>query len=107
MVARLDNQAQLESAILLAEANLAVRQATLVQTRAAVQNSRNEALASLAQARAVASEATASLSRTTSLAAACSTSGKPEPLSELSHGQPSLRRHQNLLVYREAGCQSC
>lgn len=69
IVARLDNQAQLESAILLAEADLAVRQATLVQTRAAVENSRNEALASLAQARAVASEATASLSRTNDLSA--------------------------------------
>ncbi|TCN34720.1 HlyD family secretion protein [Shinella granuli] len=69
MVARLDNQAQLESAILLAEANLAVRQASLVQTRAVVANSRNEALASLAQARAVASEATASLSRTNDLSA--------------------------------------
>ncbi|MGO1164725.1 HlyD family efflux transporter periplasmic adaptor subunit [Brucella sp. C7-11G] len=69
LVARMDNQAQLESAILLAGANLAVRQATLVQTRAAVENSRNEALASLAQARAVASEATASLSRTNDLSA--------------------------------------
>jgi HlyD family secretion protein len=69
MVARLDNQAQLESAILLAEANLAVRQATLVQTRAAVENSRNEALASLAQAQSIAAEATASLSRTNDLSA--------------------------------------
>lgn len=69
MVARLDNQAQLESAILLADANLAVRQATLVQTRAAVENSRNEALASLAQAQSVAAEATANLSRTNDLSA--------------------------------------
>ncbi|NVD42845.1 HlyD family efflux transporter periplasmic adaptor subunit [Ensifer sp. HO-A22] len=69
MVARLDNQAQLESAIFLAEANLAVRQATLVQIRAAVENSRNEALASLAQAQSVAAEATASLSRTNDLSA--------------------------------------
>ncbi len=69
MVARLDNQAQLESAILLAEANLAVRQATLVQTRAAVANSRNEALASLAQAQSVASEATTNLLRTNDLSA--------------------------------------
>jgi len=69
MVARLDNQAQLESAILLAEANLAVRQATLVQTRAAVENSRNEALASLAQAQSIAAEATASLSRINDLSA--------------------------------------
>ncbi|OJF95673.1 efflux RND transporter periplasmic adaptor subunit [Pararhizobium antarcticum] len=69
MVARLDNQGQLESAILLAEANLAVRQATVVQTRAVIENSRNEALASLAQAQSVAAEATANLSRTNDLSA--------------------------------------
>ena len=63
MVARLDNQAQLEGAVLLAEANLAVRQAALAQTRAAVENSRNEALAGLAQARSVAAETVADLSR--------------------------------------------
>jgi HlyD family secretion protein len=67
MVARLDNQAQLEGAVLLAEANLAVRQAALVQTRAAVENSRNEALAGLAQARSVAAETVADLSRTKDL----------------------------------------
>jgi HlyD family secretion protein len=68
-VARLDNQAQLEGAILLAQANLAVRQAALVQTRAAVENSRNEALAGLAQARSVAAEAAATLSRANELSA--------------------------------------
>jgi HlyD family secretion protein len=63
IVARLDNLAQLEGAVLLAEANRAVRQAALVQTRAGVENSRNEALAGLAQARSVAAEAFAALSR--------------------------------------------
>jgi len=63
VVARLDNEAQLNGAVLLAEANLAVRQATLVQTRAAVENSRNEAQAGLEQARSVAAEAALSLSR--------------------------------------------
>jgi HlyD family secretion protein len=62
-VARLDNLAQLEGAVLLAEANRAVRQAALVQTRAGVENSRKEALAGLAQARSVAAEAFAALSR--------------------------------------------
>lgn len=63
ILARLDNEAQLEGAVFLAEANLAVRQATLVQTRAVVENSRNEALATLAQARSVAIEASTALSR--------------------------------------------
>lgn len=63
VVARLDNEAQLKSAVFLAEANLAVRQATLVQTRAAVANSRNEAQADLEQARSVAAEAAVALSR--------------------------------------------
>lgn len=63
IVVRMDNQGQLEGVILLAEANLAVRQATLVLTRATIENSRNEALAGLAQARSVAVEAAAILSR--------------------------------------------
>jgi HlyD family secretion protein len=67
IVARLDNQAQLEGAVLLAEANLAVRGAALAQTRAAVKNSGDEALASLAQARSVAAEAEADLSRANDL----------------------------------------
>lgn len=66
-VARMDNQSNLEGAILLAEASLAVHQAALVQTRAAVENSRNEALAGLSQARSVAAEAAAILSRTNKL----------------------------------------
>lgn len=42
VVARLDNQAQLESAVLLARANVAVREAALVQTKTSVQNSRTK-----------------------------------------------------------------
>ncbi len=67
-VARLDNQAALESAVLLAEANLAVRQATLLQTRSSVQSSRDEAQATLDQARANLREAEANLERTEKLA---------------------------------------
>ena len=63
VVARLDNEAQLTGAVLLAEANLAVRQASLVQTRASVEKSRNEAQAGLVQARSVAAEAATALSR--------------------------------------------
>lgn len=59
VVARLDNESQLESAVLLAEANVAVRQATLVQTQATVQNSRDEAQAILEQAQSAADEAAA------------------------------------------------
>jgi HlyD family secretion protein len=68
VVARLDNEAQFKGAVFLAEANLAVRQATLVQTRAAVANSRNEAQAGLEQARSVAAEAAVALSRAEKLA---------------------------------------
>lgn len=59
VVARLDNAGQLESAVLLAKANVAVRQATLVQTQTTVQNSRNEAQAGLEQAQSAAAEAAA------------------------------------------------
>lgn len=67
-VARLDNQAALEGAVLLAEANLAVRQATLLQTRSAVLSSRDEAQATLDQARANHREAASNLERTEKLA---------------------------------------
>lgn len=67
-LARLDNHAALESAVLLAEANLAVRQATLLQTRSAVLSSRDEAQATLDQARANFREAEANLERTEKLA---------------------------------------
>jgi HlyD family secretion protein len=66
-LARLDNRTALEGAVLLAEANLAVRQASLMQTRAAVAASRDEAQAGLDQAIATAAEATASLARTEEL----------------------------------------
>lgn len=66
-LARLDNTQALEGAVLQAEANLAVRQATLMQTRSAIEASRAEAQASLDQARASAAEATATLERTQAL----------------------------------------
>jgi HlyD family secretion protein len=66
-LARLDNRTALESAVLMAEANLAIRQASLMQTRAAVEASRDEAQAALDQAIATAAEATASLARTEEL----------------------------------------
>ena len=67
-VARLDNAEALQGAVLTAEANLAVRQATLAQTRSAVAASRAEAQATLDQARASAREAQTNLVRTEGLA---------------------------------------
>lgn len=66
-LARLDNAAALQGAVLTAEANLAIREAALLQTKAAVQASRDEAQASLDQAVASASEAAANLQRTEEL----------------------------------------
>lgn len=66
-LARLDNRAALEGAVLTAEANLAVREANLMQTRAAVQASRDEAQATLDQAIANAAEAASTLARTEEL----------------------------------------
>ncbi|MCB6178093.1 HlyD family efflux transporter periplasmic adaptor subunit [Rhodobacter sp. Har01] len=66
-LAWLDNRGALDSAVLMAEANLAVRQATLMQTRAAVEASRDEAQAVLDQATAAATEAETSLARTEEL----------------------------------------
>lgn len=66
-LARLDNAQTLEGAVLQAEANLAVRQATLMQTRSGIEASRAEAQASLDQARASAAEAAANLQRTQAL----------------------------------------
>lgn len=63
ILARLDNRQALGGAVLLAEANLAVREATLLQTRAAVEASRAEAQAGLEQVRASEREARASLQR--------------------------------------------
>ncbi len=62
-VARLDNSQALESAALTAEANLAVRQATLAQTRSAITASRAEAQATLDQARASERESASNLAR--------------------------------------------
>jgi HlyD family secretion protein len=67
VVARLDNQGQLESAVLLAKANVAIRQAALVQTRTAVQNSLDEARAGVKQAQSAAAEADSQLARETEL----------------------------------------
>jgi HlyD family secretion protein len=63
VLARLDNAAALEGAVLTAKANLAIREATLMQTRAAVQASRDEAQAALEQAAASATEAATGLAR--------------------------------------------
>lgn len=67
VVARLDNLNVLEGAVLLAEANLAIREASLMQTRTAVMNSRDEAQATLEQARSVAAETTAETLRSEEL----------------------------------------
>jgi len=66
-LARLDNGPALDSARLTAEANLAIREATLMQTRAAVQASRDEAQAARDQAVALDSEAATALRRTQDL----------------------------------------
>lgn len=68
-LAYLDNRAALESAVFLAEANLAVRQAAFLQTRSAVTASRDEAQATLDQARSNHREAQATLERTEELVA--------------------------------------
>lgn len=67
VVARLDNEGQLQSAVLTAEASVAVRQAALVQTRAAVRNSLGEAQAALEQAQSTAAEAARDHARTQEL----------------------------------------
>lgn len=67
VVARLDNQGQLQSAVLSAEANVAVREAALVQTTASVQNSQAEARAAMEQARSASTEASAELERAKAL----------------------------------------
>jgi len=66
-LARLDNRATLESAVLMAQANLAIRQANLVQIRAAIDASRDEAQAVLDQALSAAAEAATTLARTEEL----------------------------------------
>jgi HlyD family secretion protein len=66
-VARLDNRDMLESAVLLAEANLAVKEAALAETVAGVRNSRDEAQALLELARSAESEARSKRARTEEL----------------------------------------
>ena len=66
-LAWLDNRTALESAVLMAEANLAIRQAGLMQTRAAVAASRDEAQAALDQAVTNATEARTTLARSQEL----------------------------------------
>lgn len=67
VLARLDNEDQLASAVLIARANVAVREAALIQTRAAIQNSQDEARAALEQAQSAAVEAASTLARTQGL----------------------------------------
>jgi len=67
VLARLDNHSALTGAVLTAEANLAVREANLIQIRAATEASRDEAQAALDQAVATAAEATTTLARTVEL----------------------------------------
>lgn len=62
-LARLDNRTTLESAVLAAQANLAIKEAALMQTRAAIAASRDEAQAALDQAVSAAAEASSSLVR--------------------------------------------
>ncbi len=63
VVARLDNAQQLQGALMSAEAEVAVREAALAQTRATILNSRDEARAALAQSEAAAVAASAELAR--------------------------------------------
>ena len=67
VVARLDNGAQLQSAVMSAEATVAVRAASLLQTRQGVQISTDEARASFEQAEIAALEAQSELTRTQEL----------------------------------------
>lgn len=67
VLAVLDNLAQLQSAVVSAQATLRVREATLTQTRASNQASLAEAQASVERAQATAAAAEADLARTTSL----------------------------------------
>jgi len=62
-LARLDNRTALESAVLTAEANLAIKDAALMQTRAAIAASRDEAQAVRDQAVSAAEESASSLAR--------------------------------------------
>lgn len=67
VLATLDNKAQLQSAVDAAHASVAVREATLVQTRESISVGRAEASAALERSQATAQEAQAELARATSL----------------------------------------
>lgn len=67
IVARLDNAADLESGILSAQADVAIREASLLQTRQSVATSLLEAQANLAQAEAAAEQARTELARVRTL----------------------------------------
>lgn len=68
LLAQLDNISQLESAALTAQANVAVREATLAQTTASIRAAHAEAQAVLEQAEAAHAEATTGYERTQALA---------------------------------------
>ncbi len=67
VLAVLDNLAQLDSSIATAQANIGVREAVLLQTRASIKASLDEAKASLERAEATSSAAQSDLARATSL----------------------------------------
>ncbi len=67
VLALMDSLPQLEGAVETAEANLAVSEAALLQTREVIRASRSEAEASLARAEATEAAAQAELTRTTEL----------------------------------------
>lgn len=67
VLAVLDNLPQLESSVAAAQANISVKQAILVQTRASITASRNEAQAALERAEATSAAARSELTRATSL----------------------------------------
>jgi len=106
-VARLDNHDVLQSAVLLAEANVAIREATLMQTRASVQNSRDEAQAVLDQARSAAVEATVDLERTRALfdrgvatgaALEAQTAAEQQALLAVTKAEATLSRYASVAV---------
>lgn len=67
VLAVLDNLAQLDSSIATAQANIGVREAVLLQTRASIEASLNEAKAAYERAEATSSAAQSDLARSTSL----------------------------------------
>jgi HlyD family secretion protein len=67
VLAVLDNLAQLDSSIATAQANIGVREAVLLQTRASIKASLDEAKAALERAEATSSAAQSDLARATSL----------------------------------------